>query len=214
MQQTISETITHHSPILVETTVRQISREEPLPVRWTKKEYHYLAELGMFEGKRTEFFEGEIIEMSTMNSPHATGLTLTDEVLREIFPTGFAFRNQMPLDFGEDFEPVPDIAVVKGRARDFKNAHPKTADLIIEISDTTLSYDRNRKASLYAKFGIQDYWILNLKNRTLEVYRRPFEDENTVYGFAYEDKLTFDETKEVSPLAMPDAKIKVADILP
>jgi len=214
MQQTISETITHHSPILVETTVRQISREEPLPVRWTKKEYHYLAELGMFEGKRTEFLEGEIIVMPTMNSPHATALEVTYDALRDTFAKGFAVRSQSPIELDENFEVVPDVFIIKGNARDFREAHPKTADLIIEISDTTLSYDRNRKAGLYAKFGIQDYWILNLKNRTLEVYRRPFEDENTVYGFAYEDKLTFDETKEVSPLAMPDAKIKVADILP
>jgi Uma2 family endonuclease len=214
MQQTISETNTPTKPILVETTVREISREEPLPKRWTKQEYHRLAELGMFEGKRTEFLEGEIIEMPAMKSSHATALELTYDVLRDVFSKDFAVRNQSPVDLGEDFEAVPDVAVIKGKARDFKDAHPKTADLIVEISDTTLSYDRNRKASLYAKFGISDYWILNLKNRTLEVYRRPNEDENTFYGFGYAEKLTFDETQEVSPLVQSEAKIKVADLLP
>jgi Uma2 family endonuclease len=168
----------------------------------------------MFEGKRTEFLEGEIIEMPAMKSPHATALELTYDVLRDVFSKDFAVRNQSPVDLGEDFEAVPDVAVIKGKARDFKDAHPKTADLIVEISDTTLSYDRNRKASLYAKFGISDYWILNLKNRTLEVYRRPNEDENTFYGFGYAEKLTFDETQEVSPLVQSEAKIKVADLLP
>ena len=214
MQQTISE-LTTRNPVFVETTIiREVSREEPLPKRWTKKEYYYLAELGLFEGKRTEFLEGEIVEMPTMNSPHATALEVTYNAARDAFTRDFAVRNQSPIDFSEDFETVPDIAIIKGKARDFRDAHPKTADLIIEISDTTLSYDRNRKASLYAKFRIQDYWILNLKNRTLEVYRRPVEDENTFYGFGYAEKLTFSEAEEVAPLAAPGAKIKIIDILP
>ena len=213
MQQTISET-TIHNPIHIETTVRENAAEEPRYFRWTKKEYHQMAELGLFEGKQTEFLQGEIIEMPTMYSPHATGLTLTDNTLRNVFSKDFVIRNQMPLDFNEDFESVPDIAIVKGTARDYLKEHPQTADLIIEISDTTLSYDRNRKASLYAKFGIEDYWILNLRNQTLEVYRCPSEDESNFYGFGYEEKLTFDGSKEVSPLAMPEAKIKVADLLP
>lgn len=212
MQQTISEPTTHN-PVLVETIVRE-SAQEPRYFRWTKAEYHKMAELGMFEGKRTEFLEGEIIEMPTMKSPHATGLTLTDNVLRAIFSKDFVIRNQMPLNFSEDFEAVPDIAIVSGTARDYLDEHPKTADLVVEVSDTTLSYDRNRKASLYAKFGIQDYWVLNLKNRTLEVYRRIVADENAFYGISYGDKATFSETQEVSRLAAPEAKVKIADLLP
>jgi Uma2 family endonuclease len=188
--------------------------EQPFPHKWTKAEYHQLAELGFFEGKRTEFLEGEIIEMPTMKSPHATALEVSYDVLRDIFSKEFAVRSQSPIELDEDFEVVPDIFIIKGQARDFRNAHPKTADLIVEISDTTLSYDRNRKASLYAKFGIEDYWILNLKNRTLEIYRSPIEDENAYYGFSYAKKVTFKETDEVSTLAKPEAKIKVADLLP
>lgn len=210
MQPTITET-NIVNPIFIR---KNAISEEPRYFRWTKAEYHQMAELGMFEGKRTEFLEGEIIEMPTMKSPHATGLTLTDDVLRTIFTKGFVVRNQMPLDFGDDFETVPDIAIVIGTPRDYLAEHPKTADLVIEISDTTLSYDRNRKASLYAKFGIRDYWILNLKKRVLEVYRQPSEDENAFYGFDYEEKLTFDETQEVSPLVKNGARIKIADLLP
>lgn len=212
MQQTISEPTTHN-PVLVETTIRE-SAEEPRYFRWTKSEYHKMAELGMFEGKRTEFLEGEIIEMPTMKSPHATALEVAYDAIRESFSKDFAVRNQSPIDLGEDFEVVPDIFAVKGNARDFREAHPKTADLVVEISDTTLSYDRNRKASLYAKFGIHDYWVLNLKNRTLEVYRRVVSDENAFYGTGYGEKLTFSETEAVSPLVLPDAKIKIADLLP
>ena len=213
MQQTISQTIVKN-PIFFETLLKEIADGEPKIIKWTKEEYHSMAELGFFEGKRTEFLEGEIIEMPTMKSPHATALELVYDVMRDVFSRDFAVRSQSPIDLHEEFEVVPDVFAIKGNARDFRSSHPKTADLIIEISDTTLSYDRNRKASLYAKFGIQDYWILNLKNRTLEVYRRPSEDDNIYYGFGYAEKLTFDEKSEVSPLAAPAAKIKIADLLP
>ena len=208
--QTVTETISTNLPFYIKETFV----EEPKQFKWTKKEYHYLAELGLFEGKRTEFLEGEIIEMPTMNSPHATALELTQEILRDAFTRDFSIRNQSPIDFGDEFEAVPDIAIVRGTARDFKDAHPQTADLLIEISDTTLSYDRNRKASLYAKHNILDYWILNLKNRTLEVYRSPIADENAYYGFAFSEKVTFKENDEVYSLVKPDLKIKVADLLP
>lgn len=213
MQQTVTE-ITIGNPPVFKTGIGGVTNNEPKVIRWTKQEYLYLAELGLFEGRRTEFLEGEIIEMPTMNSPYATGVTLTDEALRKIFSEKFVVRNQMSLDFGEDFEPVPDIAIVAGKTRDFFESHPRTADLVVEVSDTTLSYDRNRKASLYAKFGIRDYWILNLKNRTLEIYRHPTEDENTFYAFGYAEKTTLDENAEVAPLAASVAKIKVADLLP
>lgn len=210
--QTSSEPVIYNP--LVSFAAKKESYEEPHLIKWTKEEYHYLAELGFFEGRRTEFLEGEIIEMPTMNTPHATGLTLTDESIREVFARGFVIRNQMPLNFGENFEIVPDIAVIKGKTRDFLQEHPQTADLVIEISDTTLRYDRTRKLSLYAKFSVQEYWIVNLRDRRLEIYRRPIEDENAFYGFSYAETLIFTETDFVAPLAMPNAKIKVADVLP
>ncbi len=213
MQQTISETAARN-PVIIETIIKEIADGEPRKIKWTREEYLSMAELGFFEGRRTEFLEGEITEMPTMNGPHATALELVYEVVRDVFSRNFAVRSQSPIDFDKDFEVVPDVFVIQGNARDFRDSHPKTADLIIEISDPTLSYDRNRKASLYAKFGIQDYWILNLKNRTLEVYRRPSADDNIYYGFGYAEKLTFDAASEVSPLAAPDAKIVIADILP
>lgn len=210
MQPTITET-NIANPIVIR---KNAISEEPRYFRWTKAEYHQMAQLGMFEGKRTEFLEGEIIEMPTMKSPHATALELTYNEIRDSFTKDFAVRSQSPINLSEDFETVPDVFVVRGNARDFRDELPKTADLVIEISDTTLSYDRNRKASLYAKFGIRDYWILNLKKRVLEVYRQPSEDENAFYGFDYEEKLTFDETQKVAPIAKSEAQIKIADLLP
>ena len=176
--------------------------------------YYQMAEQGIFDNVRVELIEGVITEKPSLTPLEATAISLASDVLREVFGRDFTCSTRLPLRFGEFSEPEPEVYISKGKPRDFLNSHPKIAEIIFEVSERNLEYLCNHKFSLYAKFAIQDYWVLNLKNRTLEVYRRPIEDENTFYGFGYEDKLTFDETKEISPLAMPDAKIKIADLLP
>jgi len=185
---------------------------EPKTVRWTRDQYYQMAEHGFFEGKQVELIKGEIIEMSPMKSAHATAVSLAIEVLREFFGKDFVIRTQLPMTFGKTDEPEPDVALVKGLIRDYSESHPKIAELIVEVSDTTLNFDRTKKASLYAENKISDYWILNLKSRCLEIYRRPIKDRKL--GFIYTEIKIFTESDEVSPLAAPDAKIKVADILP
>lgn len=190
----------------------EINNEEIKVKQWTRDEYYKMAELGFFHGKRVELIEGEIIEMSAMKSPQATAVSLVYEILREIFNSKYFIRNQQPISFSKITEPEPDLAVVKGKIRDFADSHPKNAKLIVEISDATLYFDRGTKSNLYAKNKIKDYWILNLKDRRLEVYRRPIKDKRSKY--IYSEIQIFTENDEVSPLAMPKAKIKVADLLP
>ncbi|MGH9832619.1 MAG: Uma2 family endonuclease, partial [Blastocatellia bacterium] len=86
--------------------------------------------------------------------------------------------------------------------------------LVVEIADGSLDFDRGEKASLYAKAGIADYWIVNLQDRQVEVYRRPMVDANARFGFNYADKMIFKEDDPVKPLAKPKASIVVADLLP
>lgn len=179
---------------------------------WTLNEYYKMAELGFFEGKRAELIEGEVIEMTPMKSPHITGISLTGDVLRQVFADGYIIRAQAPLDFGDKTEPEPDIAVVKGKVRDFADAHPKNAALLVEVSDSTLRYDQTKKATLYAKNKIEEYWILNLKNRCLEVYRRPINDKTL--GFIYAETQIITETDSIAPLAAPGVAVKIADMLP
>lgn len=185
---------------------------EPKTVRWTCDQYYKMAELGFFRGKRVELIKGEIVVMSPMKSAHATAVRLMLEVLREIFTKGFIVDSQLPMSFAKTDEPEPDVAVVKGKARDYSEAHPKTAELIIEVSETTLNYDRTTKASLYAENKIADYWILNLKSRCLEIYRCPIRDKKL--GFVYSEIKILTENDTASTLAKPDARIKVADLLP
>ena len=195
--------------------------------RWTKGEYYKMAELGFFCGMKVELMEGEVIVntdyeitrnrdevVMVMNSPHAVVIRLVIEALRKFFDNGFLIDSQLPLDFGDVSEPQPDLAVVAGKPRDYINSHPKTALLVVEVSDTTLRFDRTRKASLYAAHDIQDYWIVNLRKRHLEVYRRPMQDENAFYGFSYAEAFIYTENETASPLAAPKTKIKIADLLP
>ncbi len=166
MQQTITEPVVGNQMIF-ETTIEGKIADEPQRIKWTQDEYYRMAELGFFEGKRVELIEGEIIEMAPMKSPHATSVSLVGEVLRESFGKKFYVRSQLPLSFSKINEPEPDVAVVKGKIRDFTDSHPKTAELVVEISDATLRYDRTGKMSLYAKNKIQDYWIVNVKDKRL-----------------------------------------------
>ncbi len=185
----------------------QKTKRFPRPRIWTKKEYYKLIDKGFFNGKRAELIEGEIIEISPMKTPHAVTIRLVETVLAKVFSKDYDVRGQLPVDLGDINEPEPDVAVVKGNIRDYLESHPKTAELIVEISVATLSYDRNAKAKLYARNGIQDYWIVDLKKRRVEVYRLPKLDK-------YQEVTFFEENDEISPLAKPEAKIMVRELLP
>ena len=134
---------------------------EPRVRKWTREEYYKMGELGLFEGQRVELIDGEIIEMSPMGNPHVIAASLAHDALQRAFGVGFWVRHGAPISVSSISEPEPDIAVVKGTPREFKD-HPSTALLAVEVSETTLAMDRKRKASLYASAGILDYWIVNL----------------------------------------------------
>lgn len=187
---------------------------EPQVHLWTRGEYYKMADVGLFAGKHVELIEGRIIEMSPMGSLHATGVGLAGRALEAAFGHGYFARWQMPLDADEISEPEPDIAIIQGDVRSFKLNHPRTAVLIVEVAETSLSYDRSEKATLYAKLGIPDYWILNLVERQLEVNRGPVVDESQPSGYAYRDVLILKAGDSVSPIAKPNAKIAVDDLLP
>jgi Uma2 family endonuclease len=182
--------------------------------RWTKQEYYKMAEMGWFNGKHVELMEGEVVEMSPMGTPHATAVTLTGRALQDAFGAGYFMRYQQPFDAGEPSEPEPDVAVIEGEPRDYANAHPTTAPLIVEVAETSLSYDRADKASLYAKAGIEEYWIVNLVDGQLEVHRQPAPQPDQPYGFGYASVVTLQPMDTLSPLAAPQAMIAVADLLP
>ncbi len=178
------------------------------PHRWTRHAYDRMILNGIFHPEaRLELLNGEIIDMSPQGSFHSTSVILATEMLRSSFSKGYVTRVQMPLALAPDSEPEPDIAVVPGSPRDYRDEHPDSAVLVVEVSDTTLSFDRNDKKKLYALSGIPEYWIINLTDGHLEVYRNPVRGT-----YNYVEILGLGKT--VSPIAAPDSLIAVADILP
>ena len=194
--------------------MKVMEKIEPTIHKWTKQEYYKMVEMGLFTGKHVELMEGQIIEMSPMGSLHRTAITLAAEILRNIFIGRYFISTQCPMDLGESSDPEPDIAVIRGEIRDYTHSHPTSAVLIVEIADSSLEYDRNKKGSLYARAGIEDYWIINLNSSRLEVYRNPIVDPEKFYGYGYSSINIFTGLHSISPLAFPDSIISVADLLP
>ena len=187
------------------------SRRRPI----TRAEFEHLARIGFFgPDEHLELIEGEIVEKMTQNSPHATAIRRLETVLGRIFGEGFDIRPQLPLALGPLSQPEPDIAVVPGSFEDYEAAHPATAVLVVEVSDTTLAGDRGVKTGLYARAGIGDYWIVNLPDRVLEVYREPTAMPGQPLDHGYRTLTRLLPGDTVAPLAAPDAPIPVSDLLP
>ena len=190
------------------------SPDRPRRFRWTTRQLFRLERLGFFRERRVELINGEIIELSPPKPPHCVSLELTDKEVQRAFGAGYYVRSQGALDLGRTYMPQPDLAVVPGNPRDYKDAHPTTALLVVEISDTSLRYDRVRKAHTYARARIADYWILNLVDRQLEIRRNPGRAPDRKGRWTYHDVTIIPADGQATPLAAPQARIAVADLLP
>lgn len=193
--------------------------EVGLPVvtlrRWTRDEYEKMVEHNIFRpDEHLELIAGEIIAVAPQKSLHASALTLGLRAFLPVMQGPFVIRLQLPLALGPDSQPEPDIAIVAGSERDYRQEHPSTAVLVVEIADSSVAFDRNRKSSLYARAGIPDYWILNLQSRLLEVYRDPAPDPDAPLGSAYRQRLSYGPDDRVSLLMIPGVEIVVRDLLP
>jgi Uma2 family endonuclease len=178
------------------------------PHRWTRQEYEKMAEIGLFSpDTRLELVEGEILEMAAHTSHHAAAIALAQHRLSALNQAGFHLRVQLPLALSDDSEPEPDLAVVIGSPEDYWEEHPRSAVLIIEVAYSSLSYDQERKRQLYARCYISEYWILNLSEHRLEVYREPEQGD-------YQTRMILTAGETISPLISADLVIEVAGLLP
>ena len=183
--------------------------------RWTRKEYHRLIDAGILhEDEPIELVGGQMIVAEPKSSPHETALGLTADALRRAFGAGWVVREQGPIALDEESEPEPDVMVVPGQIRDYRDAHPERAALLVEVALSSLGFDRRHKGSLYARAGVADYWIVNLVDRTVEVYRQPAADVSAAFGWRYVDVATLSPGDTVSPLARPDITVAVRELLP
>lgn len=191
-----------------------ISEEwEPTPnrKRWTRKECEFLEQNGLLTG-RYELIDGGIFFKTNRNPPHRLTIMLIAAWLRLNFG-GLHVVTQSPIDVddtnAEINEPHPDVIVLSQPATAFAawNIGPADLLLVVEVSDTTLRFDLRNKALLYARAGVEDYWVADVVGRRLIVHRNP-----TPAGYA--EVTEYGENETVAPLARPDAAVLVSQLLP
>ncbi len=192
---------------------RPADDEGPQPWKWTRDDVIRLAEMGFFQGQRVMLIDGEILAMPPMNRDHANGIIHALQAVQAAFGPGFTVRPQLPLDLGQTTDPEPDIAVVRGSARDHPET-PTSAVLVIEVADSSLAYDLGDKASLYAAAEIPDYWVVDVIHKRLHVFREPKTDPLAPHGSSYSNHVFLQRGESVAPLAVPGSSIQVDDLLP
>ena len=192
-----------------------MARVEVKTRRWKRVEYERLIETGFFQpGDPIELIGGQLIVAEPQGSNHFTAIQAVEEALRAAFGAGWQVRGQGPVALDEESEPEPDVAVVPGSFRDYTDAHPSRPVLVVEVSESSLALDRHHKGGLYARAGLDDYWIVNLVDPVLEVYRDPVGDLAASFGWRYQSVEVLERGAFVSPLALPGARIRVADLFP
>ena len=183
--------------------------------KWTRAEYERLIEIGVFRpGEPVELLGGELMVSEPQGSAHYTAIGFVEDALRAALGPGWLVRSQGPIALTDDSEPEPDVAVTRGARRDYSRAHPARPALVVEVAEASLSLDREHKGSLYARAGVADYWILNLVERVLEIYREPIQDPTTRFGWRYASLEIIAPGATAAPLAAPAARISVSDVLP
>lgn len=177
--------------------------------RVTVEQYHRMAEAGVLApDARVELIEGEIVDMAPMKSRHASVVGRLNAILGRAVGLQAMVWCQLPLRLSRDSEPEPDLMLLKPRSDFYSGAHPAAADvlLLIEVSDTTLAYDRGIKLPLYARHGVAEVWIVDLENNLVRFFRSPA-------GESYTD-ITATETPGPTPiLALPGVTLDLRGVL-
>jgi Uma2 family endonuclease len=174
--------------------------------RVTVREYHRMAETGVLSAQdRVELIEGELIDTTPIGPRHADTVDrIVATFSRQAMP-GLRIRVQNPLTLGDASEPQPDIAIVVDRSYAADHPGPTDTRLVIEVSDTTLAFDREVKLTLYARFGMPEVWIVDLPAGQLTVYREP-----AAGGFRRTIHTNTDDL--VSPVGVPTLALRPSEL--
>ena len=196
------------------TTVAELEKEitmtfKPSPKRFSVGEFQKMTEAGILpEVSGLEIVDGYLIEKMSIGTKHASTVKKLNRNLGLLLGAETIISVQDPIHLDEFNEPEPDIALLKPREDFYAESHPTAADvlLLIEVSDSTLEYDREIKKTLYAEAGIGEFWIVNLRENTLEIYTAP---KNGTYRLAR--ILETGETVESS--AVENLKLNIDEII-
>ena len=182
--------------------------------RFSVAEYRRWTESGRFaEDDNFELLEGWIVEKMPKNPPHDSRVTWAQSILEQALPPGWHCRNQCSLET-LDSVPEPDLAIVRGGILDYATHHPTGADtaLVVEVADTSLSTDRGKR-HVYARAGISEFWIINIVDSQIEVFREPSGTGRTA-NYATEQILTRSESLMLTIPGADPRTIRVGDLVP
>ena len=171
--------------------------------------YYRMAEAGILNPRqRVELIDGDIIDRKPIGSPHAAVTRRLERIFGRAAFDGLLLTSvQNPLRLDAFTEPQPDFVVLAPRPDDYGASHPGPADalLVVEVADSSLDYDRNTKAPLYAKSGVSEVWIVDLAGRAVEVYRDPVDGRYASVARMTEGRLT--------PIRIPEVAVEIATLV-
>jgi Uma2 family endonuclease len=177
---------------------------------FTVAEYDQMVATGILrDDDRVELIEGEIVAMSPIGSPHAACVSKLTHVLPRLLGSRSQIRVQCPVAIPDWSEPNPDVAVVVRRVDFYVSAHPLPRDVqvLIEVADSSFTYDTQKKAPLYAKGGVREFWVIDLNNNRVLVYTRPRDGQYSIIR-------THNRGDRFTSQRFPGIEFKVRDLLP
>jgi Uma2 family endonuclease len=174
-----------------------------------------MVERGLLDSDdKVELLDGLLVAKEPQSALHSAVVMAGHRVLQRVFGPRYHVRIGSPVALDDMSAPEPDLAVVPGGPWDYRNAHPTKPVLMVEVALTSRAKDRLWKGGLYARAGLADYWVVNLVDEVLEVYRRPKKAPSHRYGWKYGGVQLLKRGATVSPLAAPRRRVRVADLLP
>jgi len=189
-------------------SVASLPPAQPSTYRFSVEEYYKLGEVGIFHPRdRVELLDGEIFVMSPIGLRHVQAHSWIMEFFGDQRRGRYMVSPGNPVWLHDYSEPQPDMMLVPRVRKLLRHPRPEDVFLLVEVSDTSLAYDRNRKRTAYAEAGVREYWIVNLQEDIIEVFRQPDGGKYTV-------ELSFAPGQQLSPLAFEDVIVPVADIIP
>jgi Uma2 family endonuclease len=180
----------------------------PTRMRITTDRYQKMVATGVLtKYDRIELIEGEMLNMAPIGPKHATVADRLARLFMLAVHDAAIVSCGRPVNLGDFSDPQPDVMLLKPRLDDYSNSHPNAADvlLLIEVSDSTLTFDQSTKLSLYARYGVSEYWVVDVEGKRIVVYREPAAK-------CYVRKLEFSAPNAISPQAFPDVEVAVREI--
>lgn len=181
-------------------------RDAPFEVhRIDRDGYYQLADAGAFAGKKVELIDGVLVAMNAMRGPHASAVMRLNRLLTAQLDDRVWVRAGLPLSVSRHSEPEPDFALVSDEAMSAAEEHPSTANLVIEVADSSRGFDLGLKALLYAAAKIPEYWVVDLQTQKLVVHLEPKKGK-------YQRVHRFGKGRDVTSTVTPKVTVKVASV--